>query len=160
VKVIITRGPPGSGKSSWIENTYPGELVCSADHGFIGPDGVYRHDMSRLKEVHDQCLRKFTELVITGKVPLVIVDNTHIQRWEMTPYVALSRAYGYEVEFHTFMVDPRDALARNRHGASWEVILRSTMEMESPLMTWGRQFLHLPDGVVWAMGLRDPEPGS
>jgi predicted kinase len=156
-RVFVLQGAQGSGKSTFARN-FPHAVICSADDFFVGADGVYRQVAADLKQAHAACLRKFVVAVQIGIAPLLIVDNTNAQRWEMGPYVQLARAYGYEVEIHTFLIDPRVAFERNLHNVPWENILRTTLFMESPLGTWGRHTVHLPDGTSWSSKLDDPAP--
>ena len=160
-RVFILQGPQGSGKSTFTKG-HPGAVVCSADEFFIGPDGVYKHDDKKLGDAHAWCLRRFVEHVRSprslGAEALVVVDNTNAQRWEMGTYVQLAKAYGYEVEIHTFLIDPKVAFERNVHNVPWEKILRTVMFMESPLATWGRHTMHLPDGTSFSSKLDDPPP--
>lgn len=156
MKTLIMQGVPGSGKSRFVR-AYPGNpTVCSADDYFM-VDGQYVFDKAKTHEAHHSCLRNFVSAV-SSQAPLIIVDNTHIMRWEMSPYAALSSAYGYEIEIHTFLVDAATAFKRNSHNVPWDTILRSAMMVESPLSSWGRHFTHLPDGSVMAHHLSDPRP--
>lgn len=57
--VIIMRGVPGSGKSTYVRNRYPEARVVSADRYFTDPaTGEYRFDASKrgarsvLRRVH------------------------------------------------------------------------------------------------------------
>lgn len=162
-RVIVLQGPQGSGKSTFTAQ-FPHAKVCSADTFFEGPEG-YKHDAKKLGEAHAWCLRRFVEALQAADEPcapageaLVIVDNTNSQRWEMSTYVQLARAYGFEVEIHTFIVDAKVAFGRNTHNAPWETVLRTSMFMESPLATWGRHTVHLPDGSSFSNHLSDPAP--
>lgn len=154
-RAYIMQGPQGSGKSTFARSI-AGAYICSADDFFM-VKGVYTHETAKLKDAHEACLRKFVEAVLAQKTP-VVVDNTNAQRWEMGTYVQIARAYGYEVEIHTFLVDPHVAFKRNVHNVPWEAVLRTTMFMESPLATWGRHAVHLPDGTFWSAKLDDPAP--
>ncbi len=46
----------------------------------------------------------------------VVVDNTNTTTEEIAPYYAVARAYGYDVELVTLLVDVETAAARNAHG--------------------------------------------
>lgn len=35
MRCVITRGLPGSGKSTYIKNNYPDVVACSADNAFM-----------------------------------------------------------------------------------------------------------------------------
>lgn len=154
-QAIILQGPQGSGKSTFTRNI-PNAHVCSTDDFFM-VDGIYTHEVAKLKEAHGACLRKYVAALQAGRTP-VVVDNTNSQRWEMSGYVQLAKAFGYEVEIHTFMIDPKVAFARNTHNVPWDTLIRTVMFMESPLALWGRHTIHLPDGTSWSNKLDDPSP--
>jgi predicted kinase len=162
-RVYILQGAQGAGKSTFTRR-YSHARVCSADKFFEGPDG-YKHDPKRIGEAHAWCLREYVDAILAGlKTPayaaLIVVDNTNSARWEMAPYAQLAKAYGYEIETHTFLVDPKVAFDRNQHNVPWETLLRTVMFMDPPLATWGRHTVHLPDGTSFSSHLDDPEPGS
>lgn len=174
--MLILQGISGAGKSTFARS-FPGAVICSADHYFMVGDR-YVFDKGRTKEAHDACMRAFIKAVTAGyheveiprvAVPLsrfdgpkavetVILDNTNTQRWEMAAYVQIARAYGYEVEIHTFLVDPKIAFKRSRHNVPWDTVLRSALFMDAPLSTWGRHVVHLPDSTMWSAHLDDPKP--
>lgn len=92
--VYILRGPSGSGKSSItkaIVDSLPNgtrTAVCSADAYFIDPrDGMYKFNREHLTEAHQSCRVAFDD-ALRQRVPVIIVDNTHTQRWEYAPFVA------------------------------------------------------------------------
>ncbi|MBP9827687.1 ATP-binding protein [Patescibacteria group bacterium] len=109
--VILLRGISGSGKSTWIKNNQPQATVVSADHLFIQPDGSYKFDQTRLGEAHQKCFKAFIEALQKGS-ELIIVDNTNVTAWEMSPYIIGARAFGATVEIMTFDCDPEVAIAR------------------------------------------------
>jgi predicted kinase len=157
--VRIMQGVQGSGKSTYVKTHFPNASVCSADHFFVQNDGEYVHDAKKLKEAHGFCLKRFVVLLQSGCRDIV-VDNTNIMRWEQSTYVQLAKAYDRQVEIHSFPVDPKVAFGRNSHNVPWDTVLRSSLFMESPLATWGRHFIHLPDGTCWSNDLSDPEPDA
>lgn len=98
VQLYLIRGLPGSGKSTLARLlccAIDGACHVEADQFFIGADGVYRFDPSRLSEAHAECLaraRAFLDLERT-----VIVSNTFTRIWEMQPYLDL----GYKTQVIT-----------------------------------------------------------
>lgn len=116
-RVILMAGVPGSGKSHYVNNKLglSRESVVSADNYFVGSDGVYRFDPAKLGAAHGDCLRGFVSALMKG-LETVVVDNTNTTAIEMSPYVALAAAYGYEVEIVRVGCDPAVAAARNTHG--------------------------------------------
>ena len=115
-RVILLSGVPGSGKTHYTK-TFLGvdHEVVSADNFFVGADGVYRFDPTKLANAHGDCLRGFVAALIKG-LAVVVVDNTNTTAIEMAPYVALAAAYGYECEVVWVICDPAVAAARNTHG--------------------------------------------
>lgn len=109
--VILLRGISGSGKSTWIKNNKPQATVVSADHLFIQSDGSYEFDQARLGEAHQKCFKAFIEALQKGS-ELIIVDNTNVTAWEMSPYIIGARAFGATVEILTIECDPEVAIAR------------------------------------------------
>ena len=98
------RGLPGAGKSTWIRENYPQAYVCSADNFFLDDEGVYRFDKTLISEAHTSCLREFAEILVSiardpaNSPEVVVVDNTAIMAWEISPYYNLAQAYGHTVK--------------------------------------------------------------
>ena len=123
MKVVILCGASGSGKSTWASKHHPDAIVVSADHYFIGGDGVYRFDPSKLGAAFGACHRAFTEYIQTGTAPVVVVDNTNTTLVEIAPFVAVARAYGIEPEIRAWVGSPPEhALTRNTHGVPAETV--------------------------------------
>jgi hypothetical protein len=130
-KVVIVRGISGSGKSHYA-SSLAATGVVSADNFFVGEDGVYRFDPSKLPLAHAECMLQFIELMREPPTHrlvqftelmreprthrLVVVDNTNTTVAEIAPYMAVAAAYGWHAEIHHVHCDVRVAAARNRHG--------------------------------------------
>lgn len=115
--------------------------IHSADNFFIDAQGVYRFDSRKISDAHAWCLKGFLQDVLSfnhkkltvlrgipgsGKSTYcqnhqasldLVVDNTNINLWEMSPYLAIGAAYGLEVEVATLLPQTfRVAACRNVHG--------------------------------------------
>lgn len=148
-KVIIMRGLPGAGKSTWANRELmnyrhndrhdpTAATIVSADHFFM-KDGEYKYNPSKIGEAHKECMRAFLDaagLRYITRLHCLIVDNTNVHRWEYMPYVSVAEALGHEVEI--VEVWPReyswDSLAqRNAHGVPASTIARMGREWEDVL---------------------------
>jgi predicted kinase len=137
MRVVIMRGIPGSGKSTYTAKL-GGAYVVSADHFFM-EGGIYKFDATKLQEAHGACMRNFVKIITTpdwsrGYYPVVVVDNTNITVLEVAPYAALALAYGHEVEVVTVSADPYVAAARNSHGVPEPKVLdmHTRLQRETP----------------------------
>ncbi len=127
-KIYIMRGLPGAGKSTWARRNYPQAHVCSADSYFLDDEGVYIFDRTLIFEAHASCLRGFAEILASiaedpaNSPETVIVDNTAIQAWEISPYYNLAVAYGQDATIIHVKCDAETAHSRNIHGVPLERI--------------------------------------
>ena len=101
--LTLLRGVPGAGKSTFANFIWTNHVICEADQYFVGEDGEYRFDGSKLKEAHKWCRDKIEgmmqECERSGYLyyPEIVVSNTFTQEWEMEEYYKLAEKYGYTV---------------------------------------------------------------
>lgn len=107
--LVICRGIPGSGKSSFAKTL--GGIHIEADQYFVDGDGNYNFDGSKIKLAHEYCRSQTEAWMKTDgtqvNVDKIVVSNTFTQFWEMEPYFELAEKYGYK----TFSI-----VVENRHG--------------------------------------------
>ena len=133
MKLIIMRGCPGSGKSTFARANYPHAAVFSSDDLFM-VNGEYKFEPTKLREYHAENQRRVREALASRQFPIVCVDNTNTQVWEMVPYVQAADEFGYTVE----IIEPKTPWAwnaeelaqRNTHGVPLEVIARMLARYE------------------------------
>lgn len=117
-RLFIMRGTSGAGKSTWVRNVVETEKtpveVCSADDYFL-QDGKYTFDLTKIGEAHKACFSKFLMAVSSDK-PIVIVDNTGIKVWEISPYVLAGETFGYDVKIVEVKAPLNLCCERNVHG--------------------------------------------
>lgn len=137
MKVIVMRGIPGSGKSTYCKNNYPGAAVYSADDYFVNDEGVYVFDPKKLPQAHGKCLKDFVFHLERPLSADAVIDNTNTTAVEVAPYAALALAYGCELEIVTIQCDPVRAWERNTHGVSVEGVKAMHKRLtEAQLMPW------------------------
>jgi predicted kinase len=133
MKIIVMRGLPGSGKSTWIWKNYPtGTVICSADDFWIQDDGSYRFDPELLGIAHKQCKDKFAQSVLEKKL-LVIVDNTNTSMKEMKFYLDEAEKAGFILKLVYCKCSIDTACARNVHSVPRTVIERMYSRLETPI---------------------------
>lgn len=130
-KVFCMRGLPGSGKNTWIANKIANDwqsanvVVCSSDDYFM-VNGEYKFNESLLGEAHKSCFRKFMFTLAAesaeGQDSIVVVNNTNISNWEISPYSAIAQAMDYEFEVIEIKSTVAQSIARNTHGVRPETI--------------------------------------
>lgn len=151
-RVVVLRGIPGAGKSTYADQLVskhtgktgglhinpnnkriiidPRYKICSADQYFMVGD-EYVYDATKIADAHRQCLQEFDVTIWgAGSTPLVIVDNTNISLWEMSPYGFLAHSRGYEVQIHSVVTDVHVAAERCIHGVPLDVIQKRNDAME------------------------------
>ena len=94
--LIIMRGLPGSGKSTYVKENFPDAVVCSADSFFLNEDGEYIFVNWKLQQAHQHCFRAFIDAV-TSDAETIVIDNTNICRWEYENYVFMAEKFGYRI---------------------------------------------------------------
>lgn len=130
--VIILRGTPGSGKSTFCK-TLDSPRVCSADFFFNDKEGNYKFDGAKLHMAHKYCMTCFTTAIKYNE-KLIVVDNTNIFKKHYQDYVTIAKENGYEV-YQKVMTGNYT----NVHGVPQEKVeqMKSNFEIDSNLPHYG-----------------------
>lgn len=97
-KLIIMRGLPGSGKSTLAATLAKDRGEVFSTDTFFEQDGKYKFDPRKLRDFHRENQKNARSAMKSG-VPVVVIDNTNLTFWEMSPYVQAGLEYGYSIEF-------------------------------------------------------------
>lgn len=98
-KLILVRGIPGSGKSTYakrlgIPDHYEADMWFDDNGGY---------DQSKIKLAHEWCFEMASAAMNAGRP--VVVSNTFIRRWEMQRYIDHAESIGVPVEEVTMTGD-------------------------------------------------------
>lgn len=141
--VLILRGLPGAGKTSFIDileqhlnSPDPNALaVVSADHFFVDEKtGNYVFNKHLLGQAHASCRENFEYFVQKrgSKRPLyLVVDNTNLTNKEVKWYVSEANKNQWDVIFVTFEVDPEVSFKRNIHKVPQKTIESMSKKMKN-----------------------------
>lgn len=132
-ELVLVRGMPGSGKSSF------GEMICRYDQfvsvisadDFFMKDGRYQFNPAKLSEAHADCLARAKQGLVHGW--LMVVANTFSCRWEMQPYLDLAKEIGCALRvvdlFDAGLTD-QDLFERNVHDVPYQTIVQMRKRWE------------------------------
>jgi predicted kinase len=112
--LVLVRGIPGSGKSTFANLVWNNYAICEADKFFYDKEGNYNFDASKLKQAHEWCQNEVEVKMKDNQnnpqfYPEIVVSNTFTQEWEMQAYFNLAKKYDYKI----FSV-----IVENRHGST------------------------------------------
>lgn len=136
MKLIITVGLPGSGKS-----TYLARLGVNA----ISSDEIRRliadnpHDQGMNARIFAVMRYLIRQRIAAGR-PVTYVDATHLAKWERRPYVKLAQRYGCRLEALFFDIPVDICMARNQareRVVPEEVIRKMAQQMIPPSLEEG-----------------------
>jgi adenylate kinase family enzyme len=132
-KLIIVRGPQGSGKTTFsnrltrslIKFGYKPTDIChfEADQFFEDEDGSYNFDGTKLWLAHKQCLEKTKKCLLRDKI--VIVSNTFATKRELKPYFDFADENDIPVDVYRCTGE-----YQNVHNVPEEVVIAKRKQME------------------------------
>ena len=97
MRLILVRGVPGSGKSTFASKVFPGAFHVENDM-FHVKDGKYRFDFNRQKDAVSWCMDMCETALRNGMD--VVVSNTFTKRGYVMAYVKLAAKYGADVSVY------------------------------------------------------------
>ena len=136
MKIVITVGLPGSGKSTYLERGGFNAISSDEIRRLIADDAGDQTIHARVFATIRYLIR---QRLSVGR-PVTYVDATHLTRWERKPYVQLARRHDCEIEALFFDVPVEVCIARNsvrERVVPEEAILRMAKVMEPPAIEEG-----------------------
>lgn len=97
MRLILVRGVPGSGKSTFAAKVFPGAFHVENDM-FHMKDGEYRFDFNKQKDAVSWCMDMCDMALRNGMD--VVVSNTFTKRRYVMAYVKLAEKYGADISVY------------------------------------------------------------
>lgn len=147
MKVIILRGLPGSGKSTYVsqKDTSSPRTVhsVSADHYMVDSDFEYAFDPQKLDMCHNFCLKDYIGWVNDYQDDdfTLIVDNTNTTEREIGTYFDIAKAYNCDISIIQFDCSVENSFARNKHAVPFKTIQKMYWRLQKPLPSYMAKYL-------------------
>ncbi|XP_042906754.1 2',3'-cyclic-nucleotide 3'-phosphodiesterase isoform X2 [Parasteatoda tepidariorum] len=141
--MFIIRGPPSTGKASlseMITERYPHAIYCCADRYFTNSFSRSERTRESIKESHVYCTKK-AENACKSSAQTIIVQNTHMRKWEMQQYLDFAALYNYTVimaiTLYRFDCTPKALAENNTDGLDIKYFINRLRQWEDvlPLFT-------------------------
>ena len=100
MRLVLIRGLPGSGKSTFARKSFPGAFHLENDMFHIR-DGEYRFDFRRQKDAVKWCMETAVRALEAGMD--VVVSNTFTRRRYVLAYKSLADRFG--ADFSVYRMD-------------------------------------------------------
>jgi len=110
MKIIITVGLPGSGKSTYLARLGVNAISSDEIRRLIADDP---RDQSMNARIFATIRYLVRQRIAAGR-PETYVDATHLNRWERRPYFRLAQRHGCEIEALFFDVPADVCIQRNQ----------------------------------------------
>jgi predicted kinase len=110
VRLVITVGLPGSGKSTYLANLGVNAISSDRVRRLIADDPS---DQSLNASIFSTVRYLIRQRIAAGR-PVTYVDATHLTRWERKPYAILAQRHGCRLEALFFDVPVEICIQRNQ----------------------------------------------
>ncbi len=110
MKIAITVGLPGSGKSTYLARLGVNAISSDEIRRLIADDP---HDQTMNARIFSVIRYLIRQRIAAGR-PITYVDATHLTTWERKPYVILAQRYGCTLDALFFDVPVEICIARNQ----------------------------------------------
>jgi len=135
-RVVVLRGLPGSGKSYYAKSQDAAIVSADSYPGLYEEDGSFHPEL--LAEAHAHSYWSFLMFLREPRMlegaELILVDNTNLSAWEISPYMLGAAAFGASASILQFDVPPEVCFARQTHGVPKEAFDRMVEKFNSDLL--------------------------
>jgi predicted kinase len=136
MKIVITVGLPGSGKSTYLKRRGVNAISSDEIRRLIADDPADQTVHARVFATIRYLIR---QRLAVGR-PVTYVDATHLTRWERRPYIRLARRYGATIDALFFDTPVEVCIVRNKRRervVPEEAIRRMAGVMQPPVIEEG-----------------------
>ena len=112
-KIILTRGIPGSGKSTWAKSWAKEDSEYRIR---ISWDDMRRMFGSYWVPSREEFIKESTRMILMKAASLkydIVVDNMNLSESSKSLFVEFANIYGYEIEYKDFKTPLEECLLRN-----------------------------------------------
>ena len=109
MKIVITVGLPGSGKSTYLRRKGVNAISSDDIRRLITDNPADQDQHARVFATIRHLIR---QRLAAGR-PATYVDATHLMRWERKPYIQMARRFGCRIEALFFDVPMDVCIVRN-----------------------------------------------
>lgn len=156
--LIILRGIPASGKSSWIKTIGLEQFTVSSDALRLLYAGV-EYDLEGRQRISQKTDKKvWNELysIVENRMKdgqLTVVDATHISEKSISPYKKLAKQYNYRMTIVQFSIPLEEALKRNSEREEYkqvpEKVIRDMYERSKQKWDGNYEIIDIKyDGII------------
>lgn len=127
--LIIVRGIPGAGKTTFAQLITDIKYICTADDYHI-KNGKYEWKQENVAAAHKYCEQK-CQILMKKQIPKIVVANTSVTEKELSIYYNLAQLYEYTV--FSIIVENRHN-GQNIHGVPNEKIIQMLKNFDIKLI--------------------------
>lgn len=127
--LIIIRGIPGSGKTTFAKLLVDNDYICTADDYHI-INGKYIWKQENIAAAHRYCQQK-CQMLMKKQTSKIVIANTSVTNKEIQAYYDLAKQYDYKV--FSIIVENRHQ-GKSEHNVPDETLIKMLQNFDIKLI--------------------------